>query len=128
MTTEELKLLLDSYAENKSELDKYKKVCDSQNAEIKKAMEEHGVSKFNSDTYIANKQIKESVSFNEQGLLTVLKNAGIPDIIKTKEYVDMDALESALYNGRIPAEVIARMNEYKLVKTTVALTVRRRKD
>ena len=44
------------------------------------------------------------------------------DIIKSKEYVDMDALESAIYKGLIPTDVLMKMDSCR--ETTDICTLR----
>ena len=44
-------------------------------------------------------------------------------IIKTKEYVDFDALEKAIYNGLLPGETLLEMDKAREVKEVVTLRV-----
>lgn len=126
-TLEELKDAIECYGANKSELDSYKKLCDAGNAEIKKYMQANGIDKSVSENYTVTRSIRESVSFDEPMLLTAFKKLGITDFIKTREYVDMEALESAIYKGELPAELIQQVKDCQITKQTIALTIKPRK-
>lgn len=68
---------------------------------IKCLMKSNNLSSY--DTSKVNVTIREIVKsgFVEELLLDTIKKLGVPDIIKTREYVDMQALETALYKGEI---------------------------
>lgn len=67
--------------------------------------------------YKVIRQVRTKVKVNEDKMLDILKedwrtrcgDAECP-YIKTREYIDSDALESALYKGDIPAETMAKLN------------------
>ena len=113
-----LDTLIPQYAENKSMLDDYKKICDEENKQIKNMMSEGS---YEAGGYKATKSIQQRESMNEEKLLDELeslsgKHGGhiydsIKDfrkqiynllkahkVIKTKHYIDFDALESLMYN------------------------------
>ena len=46
-----------------------------------------------------------------------LKSLGIPDVVKTKEYVDMEALESAIYHNQVDAKALAPFKEDHYINT-----------
>lgn len=87
----------------------------------------------NVDTYIAgNYKVVRQVSYrtkvDEDKMLKVLKKDwesryGDQDCpyIKTKEYVDMDQLESVLYAGELPKEVLTELNNCQEKTEVVAL-------
>lgn len=112
--------LIPLYGEHKASLDVQKKQCESENAQIKKLMEDGNITEFQSGGYTAKYSVQDRVSMNEDRLLEVLKKAGITNVIKTREYVDSDLLEKALYNNEISEEIqlqIAECNEVKQVAT-----------
>ena len=99
--TEEVRTLDDlipSYAVNKLELDSYKKICDSENSQIKSQMLDLGITAYSAGGYTAKYITSERTSMNEDKLLAIIKKHNIPDVIKTREYVDMDELENYLYH------------------------------
>ena len=49
------------------------------------------------------------------------------DIIKTKSYVDMDVLESAIYNNLIPNDVLIEMNKCREIKQVQTLKITKSK-
>lgn len=119
--------LIPSYAENKIELDNYKKICDGQNAEIKKRLEELGENEYTAGGYVAKRTVSERESMNEERLLEMLKKHNVPGVIKTKEYVDMDALEGYLYNTELSDEMAADLDSCREVKEVVQLRISKEK-
>ena len=123
----ELKELVPLYFDNKQNLDFYKKECDAGNAEIKKIMAEQKIKDYEVDGIVAKYVIQNKESFNEEALLKLLKDKGYTNVIKTKEYVDMDALEDALYHDTIDKDTIVAMDKCKEVKEVVQLRVSKKK-
>ena len=101
---EQLKDLIPQYAFNKNEMDSYKKLCDGGNAKIKKLMAEEKLNNFDAGSHSAKITVQNRQIMNEDKLLETIKKLDRPDLIKTKEYVDMDLLEKALYNNEIDAK------------------------
>lgn len=123
-----LEQLIDAYALNKNELDSYKKICDAENAEIKALMTELELDKASTEDYTATLSIQHRETMDEDKLLEVLRDAGYADIvIRTKEYVDMDLLEAAIYHGRIDKETLFAMQRCKEVKEVQTLKISKRK-
>jgi len=101
------------YATTKEEVDSLKKVVDQYNTDIKQEFKNRNITE-----YIAN-NIKATVSytpkedFNELQAITILKKelAKKPDllssIVKTREFIDQDAFEKAVYNKQVNAEILA---------------------
>lgn len=116
--------LIPNYAVNKAELDSYKKLCDADNAKIKDLMKLAGEDEHVAGEFVAKRTIVEKESIDESMLLLVLKKHHIEGVIKTKEYVDMDALESYLYNHETDNAFAADLAGCKEVKQEVRLTVK----
>lgn len=123
MRLNELDTLIPQYANNKSELDGYKKICDRENAQIKAIMKDFVITNYEAGGYKASYTVSERESMNEEMLLEIAHIHGIPEIVKTKEYIDYDALENAIYNGRISQDVLLEMNKAKEIKEVVTLRV-----
>lgn len=92
------------HAENKAMLEDYKKICDEENTEIKNLMLDNDLDTYTVGEYIARKTITTRKSLDEERLLNVFNSDSdvrsvllSKGIIKTREYVDIDALESYLY-------------------------------
>lgn len=122
-----LDTLIPQYAENKSMLDDYKKICDDENKQIKELMEEGS---YEAGGWKATKTISTRETMNEEKLLAVAKKNGyyLSDIIKTKEYVDMDKLEALLYKGNISKEVLMEIDKCRESKEVVTLRISRVKE
>ena len=122
-----LDTLIPQYAENKQMLDDYKKICDDENKQIKDLMDEGS---YEASGWKATKSIQTRESMNEDKLLAVLKKAGFnqTSIIKTKEYVDMNELESAIYNGLIEKDVLMEIDKCRESKEVVTLRISKVKE
>lgn len=120
---EKLQELILHYQLNKSEMDSYKKVVDKDNKEIKMIMLESQLSEFIVGDIKATCSVSEREDFIEEALIEKLKEMKVDGVIKMKEYIDMDALENAIYNGELNA---AELASCKTKKEVITLRVRRR--
>ena len=132
MKLETLDKLIPQYAANKSELDGYKKICDKENAQIKAIMSNLAVQHYEAGEYKASYSIQKRESVNEEMLLEIIHSheheCNVSSIIKTKEYIDFDALENAIYNGLIPEDVVSEMGKATEVKEVPVLKVTKLKE
>jgi hypothetical protein len=136
---EYLKELVESYGMNKKENDDLKKIVDNQNKEIKSLMESNNLKKFESDNYKVSYSVSTRDTIDEELLLSEAKTFTIADgvelksaqevgLIKTKEYVDMDVLESLMYKGGISEEDLMKIDKCRDIKTVETLRVSRIKE
>ena len=126
----DLKQSIERYGINKEELDTYKMICDTENKKIKALMTEDKLKEFGSDNYTAKLTTVDKSYTDEAKVLQVIHSFNIPNslgIIKTKEYIDEDALESAIYNNEIPEEVIKAIADCKVEKLEYRLSVKKNK-
>lgn len=109
--------LIPAFRLNKTEAESYKKLADKYNAQIKVLMAENDISEVSTeDTKIVlTKQLRQQ--FIEEILIQKLKDLKIKNVIKKKEYVDMDALETAIYNGEVNAAELASCQSTQEVLT-----------
>jgi len=128
MKLNDLDELIPQYAANKNELDSYKKICDKENAQIKAIMKDFSVQKYTAGSYKASYSVSVRETMNEAMLLEIAHQYGISEIVKTKEYIDYDALENAIYNNKIPDEILLEMDRAKETKEVVQLRVTKVKD
>ena len=131
MKLSDLDTLIPSYAKNKQEFDYYKKLCEKENAQIKKIMMGFVVQQYPAGKYVANCKVVKKETFDEEMLINIIKSLGIvPNVIKTKEYIDYDELEQYLYTNDVPKEIILELDKAKEVKDVVTLrvTTDKRKD
>ncbi len=124
----ELIALIPQYVANKTELDGYKKICEEENSKIKDLMLNLNLDETQSGNYIAKRVVQKRENFNEDMLLMIAHHYGIPEIVKTKEYIDFDALENAIYTGNISKEILTEINKAREVKEVVTLRIARVKE
>jgi len=132
MTLEEL---VTSYGGHNAEAKALKKVCDTENAEIKRLMVADKLTNFTAGGYTAKYSVSKQESLNEDKALEILKkdwssrngDTECP-YIRTKEYIDMDVLESVLYKGELPQGVVADLNNCRITKEIPKLTITIAKD
>lgn len=118
-----LEELVVRYALNKNELDSYKKICDKENAEIKARMAELDMDEVIAGDYVAKLTIQKRESMDEDMLLEILRNNNYTNVIRTKEYVDMDLLEREIYNGNVDKDTLVAMQKCKSVKEVPTLKI-----
>lgn len=89
---------------------------------IKNKFKELDITEYSTDDTRAYLQFSNKVDMDEDKVIEILKEwlseAGQKKVIKTKEYVDFDALETLIYNGVVPAE---KLKPAETVKTTISL-------
>jgi hypothetical protein len=119
--------LITQYAHNKNELDSYTKICKAENEQIKAKLVELGENEYSNGTYTAKRIVVIKESMNEAKLLEVLRQNGIVAPIKTREYVDMDALESYLYNNTPSPELARQLEGCRIKSETVQLRLSKTK-
>lgn len=113
-----LNTIISTFYKNRKELDHYKKETDLQSKEIKEIMNELDKTEFETDTgLIAKITTQKRESFDEDKLLEKIKDLNLLHLIKTKEYVDMDELENAIYNGDLDAKELTPCKETKQIIT-----------
>lgn len=128
-TQEELIPIIESYIGNKEKEDEYKKKASAENTQIKSIMKELDIVSCETSLGTAKITDQKRETFIEDDLIQYLKDNNVAgDIIKTKEYVDFDALESAIYNERIPEDIIKGMSKCKEVKTISVLRISKNKE
>lgn len=113
MTKETLKSTINHYANQNKLFNSIKNECDDLKSNIKTAMSEMKLTDFNTGDYIATISTVTKESFDEELLVNFVKGLGIRGAVKKKEYVDMDVLEKAIYNGRVSQEQLIEMERCK---------------
>lgn len=129
MTEQELSKLAEEYVVAKREADKFKKQADSLNTDLKHAMETLDMEEIElEDGSRVHYGVTTKESLDEERLLIQLKKFA-PDTqcIKTKEYVDMDILESEIYHDKLTAEALGAMDSCRNVKEIPTLTIKKAK-
>lgn len=116
--------VIDSYAQNKERLDALDTVCKVQNAEIKAFLGDE--KSYSTDNYKVSKSVQNRDTMDEELLCAKLSNfteCYDLGIIKVQEYVDMSALEDALYKKQLTPEMIEAIEKCRKHKEVVTLRV-----
>lgn len=116
-TESNFKELIRSYYELNEQKKKYDSSVKKLNVEIKDYMFEHNLETFNFEDYSVKRSVSERVKFNEDLLVQLIREMGREDLIKTKEYVDLDELEREIYRESIDASKLAPSQEITEVVT-----------
>lgn len=119
--------LIQAYAFNKGELDSYTKICKEENEQIKAALVELGENEYSAGGYTVKRIVATKESMNEAKLLEVLRQNGIEAPIRTREYVDMDALETYLYNNMPSTDLARQIDSCRVTSETVQLRLSKTK-
>lgn len=130
MNNNELEELINAYRTNKQEVDDLKKVVDRQNKEIKDIMLEEDLKEFTTyNNYTAKIIVTEKDTMNEELLLSRLQvvKDKYPNLIKTREYVDLDELENLVYNNLLDDNTISKVNSCITTKEVVQLRISKKK-
>ena len=128
--TELLEDMINRYGVAKNTLDEQKELVDTLNKTIKSAMENRGIDEFTTDKYKAKYIIQHRETLNEAKLLNMLitNPAYEPiltkySVIKTKQYIDMDAFENALYHDEFGSDDKLKFAECTTSKDVATLKV-----
>ena len=121
--------LIDSYGDHNSEYNALKKICDTEKSQIKTEMEQRNIKgSVATDKYKVTYSVAERETLNEDKMLEILQadwNNRYPNMpcpyIKSKPYIDMDVLETVLYAGEIPDDVVLLLDTCRDVKEVVTL-------
>ena len=124
----DLSKTIDEYKESKDKENSLKKINNELSENIKSYMHEHNMTTANTDNYTATLSRKDSESLNEDLAIEIIKEnltrALLSSVIKTKEYIDEDALEKLVYNGDFD---VNKLSKAKIVKPTFTLRVTKKK-
>lgn len=125
---ERLDKLVESFGNHDSEFKELKTVCEEEKKELKSLMEKEKVDAHSAGGYKVSRSVSERTTMNEEMMLAVLKKDWVTrygsmdcPYIKTKEYVDMDILESVIYAGDLSKETLLELDKCKTVTEVVTL-------
>lgn len=120
-TNAELKNLVDSYGESKKEENAIVKRNNERNSQIKQLFLDNDISSFETDSFIATVSETEKQSLNNELALCILKKElgenELTSVVKTKEYIDEDALEKLVFNGQFDISKLEKAVDKKIVST-----------
>lgn len=127
MTKEKLKTLINDFADKNKLFKSVEKECNNLKSDIKGIMSDMKITDFDTGDYTAVLPTVTKETVDEELLIPFIKNLNIRGIVKKKEYVDMDALEKAIYSGKISQENLIEMNKYKTSSSYTTLRVKKNK-
>ena len=123
-----LESLVNEYGILNKSLKNLKKSVDDLNKEIKNEMAARQLDSFESNSWKISYQTRRSESLDEDKVINILvKNNLEEGIIAYKPYINENALESAIYNGSIPTDVLKEISGCKNIKETFALVIKEKK-
>lgn len=110
--------LVNSYGEHNKTLNSLKKECDSEKEQIKSFLLDNNLDDHDTDKFSVKLTVSERQSVDEDKLLSVLKQNWIDEYganvecpyIKTREYVDMEQLETVLYNNEMSQDMLDKID------------------
>lgn len=116
---DELNRLAKKYNESLSTYKSYEAQKNADNLVLKSVMSAYGVSKYMSDDGVKiSVSTRPNISWKEDDLLDYCKTLDIDGLVKTKEYVDMQALEDAIYRNEINPE---NLKKFQIVKPDIVV-------
>lgn len=122
---EQLNNAVNTYFEKNLEYKSAENTKNIYNTNLKTLLNEYGLTKYVSDMGIkASLATTTKSALDEESLIPVLKDMGIEGLIKTKEYIDMEVLENAIYHKQIDPAILV---PFKVDSTTTRLTVTKSK-
>ena len=126
-TNEELDTLVNRYASNKEIVNKYSKLCDVDNSKIKSIMRDSGIDSYATSTYTVKYSVTKTEKLDQDKILETVKELNIPDVIETREYVNLDKLEKYLYNSN-DTTILDRINKCITTTEIPKLTFKKKKE
>ena len=126
-----LQQVINQYFEEDSKKKALEKELKSKNAFIKSTLAEMGEDLYETDKCKATISYQNRVSMDEEKVIEIIKEnisaARRKGVIKTKEYVDYEVLESLIYNGVIAAEKLEPTQSVNVI-TTLKVTALKKKE
>ena len=80
-------------------------------------MKQASLNEFIVSDFRAARTVAYRKNINEEAMIEKIKALGIRGIVKKREYIDTDALENAMYHGKVNPEKLADCIETKEVVT-----------
>lgn len=132
MELNKLDSLVAEYGAKDEQIKSLKKANDTAKELIKSELSSLNTDKWTAGGFTVTRVESTTDTLNEVKLLALMQNhRDIADqygLIKTVEYVDTDALESAIYNGYLSSDILNEMQSCHESKTTVALRCTKAKE
>ena len=120
----ELNDIVKKYFKQNTELNKRQKEVLQLGSEIKNALSKENLSEYEVDDIVVTLTTINRDILDEDGLIAEIREQ-FPSVVKTKEYIDMDALENLVYTRQISPDVMAKFIIKK--EPTIRLNIKKRK-
>lgn len=126
---QELQRLIDECGEVKAKLKGFKDAEKNLVDKIKKVMGEHDLDDIETEDFCAQYRLQKKESMNEDALLAfILDELGDTarqlGVVETKDYINSDMLEKAIYKGDISESMVKQFSKFKVVKRTPVLNIK----
>lgn len=127
-----LEKIIDEYQVDNTKKQELEKELKSKNTFIKSKLSELGEDLYETSKSKATITYQNRVSMDDDKCIEILKaNCKAKDlkaVIKTKEYVDYEALESLIYNGGIAAEKLEEAQTTKVITTLTVKPIKKKEE
>ena len=124
----DIKSRIDEFKNKKDVSDALSKEVKKLGWDIKEYFVNNNLTELDTDLCTAKISISENVSFNEEFAIEILRNKypeEFKKVIRMKEYIDQDALESIVYNSKEISDAISKAFSTK--EPTIRLLVKAKK-
>ena len=127
--TSTLDELIPAYGDNKERLDVLDKICKEENKQIKELLGDK--TNYETSGWKVTKSVQNRDKIDED--LLCVKLSDFPEmyelgVIKVQEYVDMTALEDAMYKGQLNKKMLEVVEKCREHKEVVTLRISRVKE
>lgn len=123
---------IDDLAKDKAEKTKLEGAIKKASDFVKKKFDELEIEEYTTDNFRAYLQYSNKIDMDEDKIIQILKENCKKDdyekVIRTKEYVDFEALESLIYNGGISAEKLEPAQTTKTIISLYTKPVKKEKE
>ena len=121
--------LIPTYGDNKERLDVLDKICKEENKQIKELLGDK--TNYETSGWKVTKSVQNRDKIDED--LLCVKLSDFPEmyelgVIKVQEYVDMTALEDAMYKGQLNKKMLEVVEKCREHKEVVTLRISRVKE
>lgn len=116
--------LINEAGKTKYEVDALNKVLTNAKNQIKAELNSNETTDAKTDEYKVKLVKQKRQTFNDDKAIELLKGTSIENlVVKTKLYVDSDALEDLIYQGKVDKELIAKLNDCVTTKIVDTLNI-----
>ena len=127
-----LEKVINEYQEENTKKQNLEKELKSKNSFIKSKLSELGEDVYETDKCKATISCQIRTSMDDDICIEILrencKKEDLKPVIKTKEYVDYEALESLIYNGGISADKLEPAQNINVVTTLKVSLLKKKKE